>query len=699
MKLLFAMVAACLLTACGGSSDEGSAPPPPPPPPPPPLAPQGLVSLASAAVLFEVDTNGISGDSSGDGGVGGGAGDGAPLAGATVILTDADGKTVTGRTDSKGSYLVRFATANYKVPFIMKVVDASGNVLASINELTVTPGFAARANINPLTDKVVSDVLPASVGGTDKIVAGSALNLAGLTQAKANLLASVQAALVTAGVADTSQFDPVRSVYKYNGTGVDAVIESISHVRDPASGVTQLRAKLASLVTNADGTVVPTLITAATPLVTTQVALPSNPALTFTKITAWVARFNECLALAPGVVTANCSDAAFEKMVSTTYKHGSRDFDEDLRNLFSNTDRSHVQGSSLNNPNILFLSRSAAATVDDTAVVEITIRQPRTGPLTTNLDAPVEYTKILVFRRDDVTSGLVATNWILTGNQRSYDWSIDPRYFSTFQQTPARNINAAGGDPSFMKTGFAFNFNSRVFDLATRTFVTAPIRAVRFTGPGLPAAGVVMAPQAGNTATFTIFSKDGSLPAVGSFSPNVQTDFRLQGVVLPSREPIVQAAWPNNAAHAASPTTDISAVGAYSAYAAEIFLNDGQRVTETGRILSPLQSAAIMAATPLHDLLPSVPLLSTTRPASSTVIASWIRTPGAARIDNAFALVTAGGVTASRGASLADALAVNPTSTSVEIFNGTAGFPAGAVSEVGLSGRAARAVFVHSIRR
>lgn len=183
------------------------------------------------------------------------------------------------------------------------------------------------------------------------------------------------------------------------------MIESISHSRDPATGATVLTAKLASPVTNADGTAIPTVVSSATPLATTQVAIASNPALTFNKITSWVNYLNGCLST---TAAANaCPHADQAKLVSADYLQNSKDFDEDFSTLFSESDRSGVKGSEMRNPNILYIGRYAGSTTDDLAIVEVTIRQPRTGPLAGNQPTPIEYTKILIFKRDDVTESAV----------------------------------------------------------------------------------------------------------------------------------------------------------------------------------------------------------------------------------------------------------------------------------------------------
>jgi hypothetical protein len=169
---------------------------------------------------------------------------------------------------------------------------------------------------------------------------------------KADAVASVDAGLKLAGIADTAKFDPVKSIYKYDGTGVDAVLESISHNRDGQTGATQLRAKLSAVQTDATGTVIPTLITASTPLATTSVAVSTIPGLTFSKLNAWVNEMNRCLALSSAARSADaiCSGST-ATLVSPGFKHNGRDFAENYRALYSESGRTAVQGSTLKNAN------------------------------------------------------------------------------------------------------------------------------------------------------------------------------------------------------------------------------------------------------------------------------------------------------------------------------------------------------------
>lgn len=718
---IYTLVLALLVVSCGGGGGGGTASVPVVPVVVNPLASQGLIDLTIAASLFEVDASGVTDNGGGggsDGGVGGGAGDGSALRHATVVLTDSSSpaKNITGITDDKGNYLIKFKTADFTVPFILKVIDAAGNTLASPSELAIPSGKVLRVNINPLTDKIVSDVLSVSVKGTDKGYSGSAINVSGLAQAKANLLASIQSALGTAGIANSNEFDPVRSVYKYDGTGVDTIIESVSHNRDPVTGQTQLRAKLAPLVTNADGTIVPTFITASSPLATPQVAIASNPAMTYTKITNWVNFLNGCLKDSAGFLTTACDNADVTAL-SPSYKQNSKDFEEDFRALLSDPGKVPVFGSELRNPNILFTSRYPGSTTDDAVVVEITIRQPRVGSACSGgcsglftTSSPVEYTKFLIFKRDDVPPSLNAGNWILMGNQRSFDWAVSPRYFTSVQQNPARQADISQGVPSRTTSGVRLGFSPSVFNTGSQTYVASDVYAIRLTGPGLPTAGVVYAPVSSSPgAGFAILNKNGVVPSPGTATPRIQADYRMSSVLYPSGVNQSTTTWPgtggSNPVFATTTTeVDFSKLQAFNQYTAEFYTNANGTtpIIETTRILAPIEQPGAYVQRPLHDLTPSLPQITPPQSSGTSFTPTWVRNSLATRIETAYFAYGPGGSSQfSNGAGVSDAFAVTPMSTSVNVpisapFMGNTP-NVGEFREIGIQGFSARAQFQQSV--
>ena len=533
--LMSSILLGSALVGCGGGGSTTSAPVTLPVVVDP-LAPAGQLDLNIAATTYGIESGGNGGDSAGDGGAAGSAGDGAPLKNAVVTLTDAKGVVVSGRTDSQGQYLLKFKTASFVSPLVLKVVDAGGSVLSSVTDEVTGPGKVVRINVNPLTDKITSDVLISTVAGTDKSFDGSSIDKSKLAKAKADLLASVSAALGAAGVTNTSAFDPVKSIYAYDGTGVDAVIESLSHTRDSSTGASQLRVKLGGLTTAADGTVSPTYVTASKPLATGAVALENNPALTFAKLSKWIAEVNRCLSLSSVAVNADvgCQDVDGTRIISKTYKSNSKTFNEDLRVLFSDTavggGYSHVQGSSIANPVVLFFAKySNSSVIDDLAVVELTIRQPRTGAAAGNVATPIEYSRTLVFKRDDGLAIAKAGNWILHGNQRNFDLAVSPRYFKFSQENPLRQTNSAGNAPGTLFSDLHFFVNTQKYDDFTGAYVNANIRAVRVTGPGLPSAGLVMATSSvsGASGYLTVHNKTGTISPTAMSTSSGSPSFRL----------------------------------------------------------------------------------------------------------------------------------------------------------------------------
>lgn len=657
-----------LIAACGGGGGGGDATPvvvtPPTPTPvvvtPPvvvdPLTPASQTDLEKVASLYGIDAIGVGGDSGGDGGGAGAAGDGAPLKRVTVTLTDSKGNVVTGKTDDNGKYLLRFKTAVFTPPFVLRTVDAGGSVLTSVSEETVTTGRVLRASINPLTDKITSDIIPASVSGTDKAFDGSKVDVSKLAKAKADLLTSVDAGLKVAGIADTSKFDPIKSVFNYDGNGVDAVLESISHARDAQTGATQLRAKLSAVQTDATGTVIPTLITASTPLATSSVAISTNPGLTFSKMNNWISAVNRCLGLTSAARDADaiCANApAAPTVVSPSFKHNSKDFDEHFRTLVSESDRSAVQGSTFKNPNVLYTTRSTGSTIDDFAVVEATINQPRTGPLAGNLTTPIEYTTILVFKRDDTLTKAVAGNWILYGNQRAYDNSLRARYVKTVQNNPLKQANSTGNSPSTYGALINFSFQTSKFDPVTRNYVSANVRAVRVKGPGLPTAGLVLTPNAvaGAESYMTVHNRTGVV-GTSTMATNLiaSNSFQLSSVASDGSA-LYAGYWPASGsgtpgvsgaqAYADAPLTDFSALQAYSVYRMEIFLNSNPGNTtpdaiETTHILSPVVAPGVLRTAQFNDLSPSVALATAPEAGGCSFNLAWTNNPNAAPVSNAF---------------------------------------------------------------
>lgn len=604
-------------------------------PPIDPLAPLPPFGFDQTIALLGVLPDGQGGDSGGDGGAAGAAGDGAPIANATVVLTDSLGNTVNGLTDSNGNYLLRFKTSQFVAPYVVKVVDAGGSVLASATVEQAGTGKFIYVNVNPLTDKVTSDTLDSSIGGTDKSFTGAAIDASKLSVAKQNLITSIAGALGTAGVSNLSTFDPVQTPYKQNGTGVDTVVDSVSHTRDPVTGQTVLQAKLAPLQTDANGVPIPVVISAASPLSPTLVATVDSASLTYTKLNAWTSLVNYCLSLPPGTTDSDPKCNKGLPAVSKSFLNNGKSFDEDFRLLFSDSDdgtrfTDHpVSGSTVRNPVVLFTGSYAGSSINDLAVVEITVRQPRTGNLAGNVNQPIEYTKQVVFKRDDTLVGAAAGNWIAYGNQRNFDISMATRYVRSAEMNPARQGNTSTGVADSYQTRLNFSITTSVYNTASETYSDSNISSVRVTGPGLPASGIVLVRSSAVGANYlAIYNKTGVIPPPNTFTLATANSFGLAAVASDGSALAGTGAFNPNAVSNSTSAPDFSQLGAYGRYKFEVYFTTNTTLSapddvEYAHNLADAQPPATAISFPYNDVTPSASLDIAPQPSSQGELVHW----------------------------------------------------------------------------
>ncbi len=642
LAVLFA-VAAGGITGCGGGGGGSPAPAPiatppsppatppvtPPPPPTDPLAPQTSVTGDSATATFDVAAIDVGG-TGGDSGSGGDAGDGAPIKRARVIVTDRNGQERVGQTNDNGSYFIRFPST-FQAPIVTRVITPGGVVFTSASGEAPAPNKVLRINVNPLTDKIVSDSLPAAVRGTDKSFNGADVDAARLTTATNDLVSSVRAALGSAGVSGVSgaatQFDPVKSVYKYDGTGVDAVLESLTHTRNPNTGATELRAKLQGIRVDTSGLPIPpALVTSASPLATAQVALPTSPALTFAKVSAWIAQMNACLAADPQSPPAICDDVSGRQFIARDYLNDSRDWREDMAALYSNPGRRHVQGSTFRNPVVLGIGRFSGSTQDDMVLVEVVVRQPRTGPLAAQVASDVEYPKLLVFRRDDTLQQAVAGNWILQGNMQRYLAAVSTNVVRVEQTNPNMQQDPSGRNQSRVEVQLGLFFGRARYDPASGNYVDSGVRAVRVRGPGLPGAGVVLVPpNVPRLSWMVVHNKQGSVPLQSTFTAASGNAMALAWS-SPTGQSLTQS-WPaQRADYLDAPISDFSGLAGFAEYTFEIFNVLTLNPAVPNQVITVRNNSAVlapgsMASLPLQDFSASRALVTAPAasiPASST---------------------------------------------------------------------------------
>ncbi|CAJ3047783.1 cell wall surface anchor family protein [Burkholderia pseudomallei] len=151
---------------------------------------------------------------------------GTALTGATVTVTDANGKTASATSGANGAYSV--SLAGLSAPLLITAADPSGvsgtlySVVASANTTNGTP---VTANVTPLTTAVAA-LMTQSGNPADLAGNASAITSSAVTAAEATLDAAIAPILSANSV--TASFDPIGSAFTPNQAGADAVIDSVA---------------------------------------------------------------------------------------------------------------------------------------------------------------------------------------------------------------------------------------------------------------------------------------------------------------------------------------------------------------------------------------------------------------------------------------------------------------------------------------
>ena len=251
MKLIAALVTACLLAACGGGGGGGGGASGPEPIPIIACAPfrdsfglnvscAEMNALAGSDLAYLEASGGA--DGSGDGGADGSAGDGAPIANANLRFTDVNGKVVNTRTDARGQY--RISLRGLRAPLVATVLRDGkpwkSMLVADIVRAPANRNFYT-INLTGLTDYVVSEVAKRDgLAGPDAITpAAVARQRAQVQPIITALNTELRVPITTAGL-DPNNFDPLTKPFQAVLTdSYDKLLESVNVARDP-TGFTRI---------------------------------------------------------------------------------------------------------------------------------------------------------------------------------------------------------------------------------------------------------------------------------------------------------------------------------------------------------------------------------------------------------------------------------------------------------------------------
>ena len=419
---------------------------------------------------------------------------GAPLANASVTVSDADAATpdVTTTAAANGSYSAD--VSSLKAPLLVKASgthDGAATIHWAVVP-SVTASSVNTANVTPLTTAVAALVAPA---GDPQALSTVATLTASATPAKVGdataLIVNTLRTDPQTATALGANFDPLSTSFAADGQGVDAVLNRIEVSVSPAGVALTNQATPIAPGGSAPPPVVLTPTMTATPAVVP--TLPPTAAAsdlpTAAELASLARKFDDCMALpltsrvtmdAAGTVTAVAAACDY---AAPNYRSNGRSWVQDVGQFtFS---KPQLNGAKLRDGRVVL----ALAPEGET--------DPKVHKHPYCNDNPCAVAR---WAATSASNRAVATDWLLAkvngqwnfvGNQRPYSAFVEPRLLRKINTN--RNGPAAGSviDPYFLKDRFESQLRLR-FDMANTQADTNDVRAVRFTGPGLPSAGVVL---------------------------------------------------------------------------------------------------------------------------------------------------------------------------------------------------------------
>jgi glucoamylase len=403
------------------------------------------------------------------------------LAGATVTITDVNGKTATATSGAGGVYTV--SLAGLTAPFIISATVPSGvsTTLYSVVASTATTGGAAlTVNVTPLTTAVAA--LLAADGDPVSLTqsgASSAVTPASVSAAIAKLDAALGTILTANGLSPAS-FDPIGGTFTTDQTGADAVIDSVS----VTPSVNGKGLQLASL---ADPNTPITL--SSTTSVSTPLKTPAQPA---SYLSSLVTSLSQCMADVQGGAAASASTAC-SSALDAKYLNNGMNFAQ-RHSLF-------MKGTTLQGvKTVAFLPAGTLPAITNAAALVYFLITQANG--TQNFAS-------------DIVQQLPNGSWDIIGNQAQF-----APYIASFVGR-VQYLDKAHANNGRYESGLMIQIPTVVTVNGTSTAVGSAL----VQGPGLPANGVYM--LGGNSG----------------FGPYLR--FPVKAVTAPPQKQMTNPSWPD----------------------------------------------------------------------------------------------------------------------------------------------------------
>lgn len=451
------------------------------------------LAFASAALLTIAGCGGGGGSNTSGGSptinLGGVAATGAPMANVSIKLTDALGASKTATTDAAGNYTMD--VSGMTAPFVIVASGMAGDgteTLVSVVASQPSAGQTVVANVTPLTNALAATL--DSTGDPLHLAANVATEAANITPgalatATTNLQTALAPLLNQVGASTTTDF--ISGVLTANGTGVDKLLDSVQIAVAPGGTA---NGGITVAIKDGNGTVT----TSALSLASTPAALPTLTVVAdYSVVSAAQAGLTACFAVTPGSNRPTASQCT--SLVTADYLNDGKTATQELAPLTA----AAFDSATAERPEIIRFIDATHAVVK--LVLDLTNGQHYA--LTTVAE----------------NSALTGNTWKLRGNQRNY---------FTFVNGVAerRNeLNAAASLPSGYTSGLNLYFDATAGNAAT-LFGNAN-SYVKVTGPGIPAAGVILKPSLGTCSYLTITSETGNTAATKN---TCSSYFRLTGV-------------------------------------------------------------------------------------------------------------------------------------------------------------------------
>ena len=633
----------------------------------------------SAVIAIAVILNGCSGGGGGGGdptsgsqqsgaqqdpttlGVSGVVASGAPIPNARVTVYDAKGQTATATANGQGSYSISLDLTKMVAPFGFGAVDPSGANEDQTSILVAPPSGASTTvvNITPLTTAVVAGSMassspydvsnPVALSGSmvssgpyeiSRPAALSAVTAANVQSAKSAVHALLANLFSDAGVAAGT--DVVGTAFKPDHTGLDKVLDEVTVV--PVGAGVTITNKLNLVGAMQVATVSQATVASNSLGSPFTVDFPSSlvaPSTFAGIVNAWQA----CFAQSPGtrVSASGTLSSACQAAISTSpaYLNNGYTFVQEFSGWLSST---NLVNPTFIGPQVLY------AESPDKVLLQFGLVDSTGNAQTTNLVAE-----------------LINGQWQITGNQQQYDLRI-----SGVLQRDLIGISLSGNPTANPTTSYLSGLVPIYRDPKVSNN-PANSQYVVVTGPGLPTAGVVLAPNPSVTgmAYWPIANQTGTAATSSSITDTffgfAQSEQSDTGNLSPAPNPVNAVNW------LATPVTDFTQFTGYPQYTFVIHFADASTATVVKRLLHGPVSPQNGNGFVWDELSSSsMALFTANAPAASSVSLSWT--------DPAFAPQAADVIftafNGTTGAQASTALTPGATSASVNPPPGTSQFPA-----------------------